>query len=279
MVGTPGSPVIRCRSSAWTTRPGNAIPASSASVAPTRTQDRSCESPYPKESCITQSTRSASVISRYSTIDPVTKQRLRWVSVTPFGPPVDPDVYMTAARSVSSGNGGGGPSLAASSSTSRDDRDPPGARRRGAGEVGALRVADDRRGLGVCEHVVEALVLDRRVEGREGGAGPPRSLDRDRRRDVVGEQERDPVATPHAELSQAGREAGGQPIQLAVGDLAVAGYHRRPGRGRVAAVEAQVLGDRADAHAAARFRSTKPVMASIEPKFSSVISTSSMAIA
>ena len=68
-----------------------------------------------------------------------------------------------------------------------------------------------------------------------------------------------------------------EPVELPVADLAPLGDHRHP-VGVAVGGKAQVLGDRADAHAAARFRSTKPAIASIEPKFSSVISTSSIAI-
>ena len=116
--------------------------------------------------------------------------------------------------------------------------------------------------------------------GLSGASAAParqRSLDRDRGVDLVGKQHRHPVAAPNAELGEARREPAGKPIELAVGHLAIAGYHRHP-VGVALGGRAQVIDDRADAHAAARFRSTNPVIASIEPKFSSVISTSSIAI-
>ena len=78
------------------------------------------------------------------------------------------------------------------------------------------------------------------------------------------------------ELPQAGGEPACEPVELGVGDLAVLRDQRHPFRVAFGG-GAQVIGDRPDAHAAARLRSTNPVIASIEPKFSSVISTSSIA--
>jgi len=51
---------------------------------------------------------SSGVLPRYSTIDVKADTRLLWRSMTPFGMPVDPDVYISAARSRSMVRLGGG---------------------------------------------------------------------------------------------------------------------------------------------------------------------------
>jgi hypothetical protein len=43
-------------------------------------------------------TRSAALISRYSTIESVAKVRLRWVSITPLASPVEPEGCIIAAK-------------------------------------------------------------------------------------------------------------------------------------------------------------------------------------
>ena len=146
--------------------------------------------------------------------------------------------------------------------------------RRLAHELLALAVADDRGRARVGEHVGELVALDRRVDGRERGPGAEHAVDRDGGLGAVREHERDAVAPLDARLEQSRREPVREAVQLAVRERPLARHDRLPRR--VARRRgAQVLSERAGAQPELRFRSTYAAMASIEPKFSSVISTSS----
>ena len=157
-----------------------------------------------------------------------------------------------------------------------DDRASPAAASRLTRRARACSgVADHGRRLR-CRRATSASRsrLDRRVERRERRAGAQHAVDRDRRLDAVREHDRDAVAAADAALAERRRRAPRRAVELGVGDrpLAVRSPPCARGRGRPrrarssARVRALTPG--------ACLRSTKPTIASIEPKFSSVISTS-----
>ena len=86
---------------------------------------------------------------------------------------------------------------------------------------------------------------------------------------------RSPRSTPDSRRRAA--KPVGEAVQLAVGQRPLLGHDRLPLR-VAGGGGAQVLSQRACAQAELRFRSTYATMASIEPKFSSVISMSSTVI-
>ena len=126
---------------------------------------------------------------------------LRWLTATPFGVPVEPEVKMIQASSVRSGYSSG------------------------AGSRGILgreddQVGGDHRGHpGLVEHQARALVGVVVVDRHVGGAGEEDADDRDVEvGGAAGDAHAHPVATADALVAQGGGDVTRRREQLVVGE-------------------------------------------------------------
>jgi len=98
--GTPVTPVISCRRNPFRRSPGS-LDRSRYSVAPALSEVVNWLIPASKFSGSAERMRSSGTFSRYveTICEPTTT--LRWLVATPFGIPVEPDVYRMVPRSTS----------------------------------------------------------------------------------------------------------------------------------------------------------------------------------
>src|SRR5918997_3101550 len=98
--GTPVTPVISCRLSAFKRSPGN-LERSRYRVAPARREVVNWLIPASKLRGSAERMRSSGVFSRYVETIWAPTTTLRWLVATPLGIPVDPEVYRIVPRSTS----------------------------------------------------------------------------------------------------------------------------------------------------------------------------------
>ena len=179
---------------------------------------------------------------------------------------------MTPARSTSRGAGGGVAGIAQLCRIEHH-RSGPGACDRLPGDLRSLRVRDDGRGAAVGKYVGELLGLDRRVQRRDRGRGAQHAVDGDRRVGRVRQDDEHAIAAAHPRGGKGGCRAVCGGVEPRVVEAHVARDDRLAAR-MACGRPAQVLAERPRAHTGRR-ASTKRLTAAIDPKFSSVISTSS----
>ena len=159
-----------------------------------------------------------------------------------------------------------------------EDPSPARGASRLTGERSVFRVGDHQRRFDVGERRRQPVALDGRVERSDRGPGAQHPFDRDHCVHSVRDHGRDSVAAADAALGERRGERRAALVELAVGDRLGAVDHRQA-PGIAAGHRGEIVGDRARSHPGACLRATKPTIASIEPRFSSVISTSVISIA
>ena len=170
--------------------------------------------------------------------------RLAWVSITPFGRPVVPDVYIrrctasaaTGTRATASCDRRSASARPAVRCAGRDAHAHEVALHAGGrlvGERDELPVAHERAGLGVVEDVAQLRRGEPPVDRHRDRAEMVGGEDRLQELGAVVRQQADDVARTHATRLQPGRERTGAPGHLAVGDrlAAVDRQRRGPARG------------------------------------------------
>ena len=198
---------MRSDSRSCTTRPGNAKPGSSTSVAPTRIVHQQLVEPVVERE--RQHAEDALRLVHPQVLDDrvggeghVAVRQRHALGIAGRSGRVDDRGEVDADRSAAPA-----PSPRPALSTSVTIGTSPATATAAPHDLGVVGVADDRRRAGVRQDVRELVALDRRVERRECRARAEHAVDRDRRLDAVRQHDGDPVAALDAELAEAARRA------------------------------------------------------------------------